>query len=58
MNGCKLLIQMDIFGGAGGIGPTPPSKKRSASLSQSATRFHLGKIWATKFVFRGSIVVK
>ena len=22
-------------------------KKRSASLSQSATRFHLGKIWAT-----------
>ena len=22
-------------------------EKRSASLSQSATRFHLGKIWAT-----------
>ena len=31
----------------GGIRTYAAVEKPSASLSQSATRFHLGKIWAT-----------
>jgi hypothetical protein len=33
--------------GEGGIRTYAAVEKRSASLSQSATRFHLGKIWST-----------
>lgn len=36
-----------MFGGEGGIRTYAAVEKRSASLSQSATRFHPGKIWAT-----------
>jgi hypothetical protein len=36
-----------MYVGEGGIRTYAAVEKRSASLSQSATRFHLGKIWAT-----------
>jgi hypothetical protein len=45
---CKLLICRVLgAGGESGIRTYAAVEKRSASLSQSATRFHLGKIWAT-----------
>ncbi len=44
-----LYYKYFSVGGEGGIPTYAAVEKRSASLSQSATRFHLGKIWATIF---------
>ena len=43
----KRITKGQVLAGEGGIRTYAAVEKRSASLSQSATRFHLGKIWAT-----------